>query len=303
MRFDSMIVFSKYRWVGSVDENPGETPLPFPDTLKFVQHAAGDDPAGGDKGAAAAAAAAVIPVDFSFSVAAEAGARPMKTGGGAEDKEKGSRKDKGAEERGSRKEKEPSQGEGNDSEPMVLDQTDSDLEDDADDVLAVKAAIAPARPRRESAKAAKYDFSEVDDFDLEEEDDDAERNFRGRVTATVAKSAAPTAAPKRRSVGAGGEKKEAKKRKRTSVGSEKTTPEVLTISDETSDSGAFSEDELSEDAATKQSSEPEEIAPRRASGGAPSAAAKPKVSKKFVLDSDDDSDEETPETEDSDFEA
>ena len=41
--FDSCVVFGRYAWVGTVDENPGVTPLPFPDALKHVAAAAAAD--------------------------------------------------------------------------------------------------------------------------------------------------------------------------------------------------------------------------------------------------------------------
>ena len=41
--FDSCVVFGRYAWVGTVDENPGEAPLPFPDALKHVAAAAAAD--------------------------------------------------------------------------------------------------------------------------------------------------------------------------------------------------------------------------------------------------------------------
>ena len=175
--FDSMIVFSTLL-VGTAETNPGEEPMPFPEELKHVETAAeADQPP------------PATPADFAFSVAAEEGAAPKKSAVSADRCERDGAKN---------------------DERFTEDQS-SDEDVDEDDRAARRlithtadASRPSARPRRESAKAARYDFSEVDDFDLEEEEEEEEKVFRGRVTATVAKEAAPLAAPKRRSVDAAG---------------------------------------------------------------------------------------------------
>tara|TARA_B110000977_G_scaffold194156_1_gene270308 strand:- start:46883 stop:48181 length:1299 start_codon:yes stop_codon:yes gene_type:complete len=290
--FDSMIVFSKYKWVGTVESNPGEEPLPFPDELKFVQDAVSGR-AEGEISNAKEPLPTTIP-DFTFSVAAEEGAKPVKTG----NVEKADKTGK------TEATKDSNARSTEDDAPMEIDNSDSDITDEEDRAAVEKASTnPPARPRRESAKAARYDFSEVDDFDLEEKSDEEEKVFRGRVTATVAKESALLAAPKRKSVGAS-EKSNAPKRVKPTVpkpAARKT--EVLTISDD--DDG---DDEPEPIATSKKSSshsekEKKETAPaRRVSAGVPRAAAAAPPKKKFVLDSDDDSDEDE-EEEDSDFEA
>ena len=295
--FDSMIVFSTCFWVGTAETNPGEEPMPFPEELKHVQTAAeADQPP------------PATPADFAFSVAAEEGAAPKKSAVSADRRERDGAKN---------------------DERFTEDQS-SDEDVDEDDRAARRlitdtadASRPSARPRRESAKAARYDFSEVDDFDLEEEEEEEEKVFRGRVTATVAKEAAPLAAPKRRSVGAAGAGA-AKKAKSKSpaepaakpaavflqTGDSASPPEVVAISDDDGDEPP----ERGPAAGGKQTSllgflggkkAEAEVPPRRASAGAPrAAAAAPKPSKKFVLDSDSDSDSDSePEDEDSDFEA
>jgi hypothetical protein len=300
--FDSMIVFSTCFWVGTAETNPGEEPMPFPEELKHVQTAAeADQPP------------PATPADFSFSVAAEEGAAPKKSAVSADHRERdGAKNDEGQTRDKARR------------ATVSLDQiSDEDVDEDdrAARSPAADASRPSARPRRESAKAARYDFSEVDDFDLEEEEEE-EKVFRGRVTATVAKEAAPLAAPKRRSVGAAGAGA-AKKAKSDSpaepapkpaavflqTGHSASPPEVVAISDDDGDEPP----ERGPAAGGKQTSllgflggkKAEAEAPRRASAGAPrAAAAAPKPSKKFVLDSDSDSDSDSePEDEDSDFEA
>jgi hypothetical protein len=303
--FDSMIVFSTCFWVGTAETNPGEEPMPFPEELKHVQTAAeADQPP------------PATPADFAFSVAAEEGAAPKKSAVSADHRERdGAKNDEGQTRDKARR------------ATVSLDQiSDEDVDEDdrAARSPAADASRPSARPRRESAKAARYDFSEVDDFDLEEEEEEEEKVFRGRVTATVAKEAAPLAAPKRRSVGAAGAGA-AKKAKSNSpaepapkpaavflqTGHSASPPEVVAISDDDGDEPP----ERGPAAGGKQTSllgflggkkeAAAAAAPRRASAGAPrAAAAAPKPSKKFVLDSDSDSEsEEEEEEEDSDFEA
>ena len=292
--FDSMIVFSTCFWVGTAETNPGEEPMPFPEELKHVQTAAeADQPP------------PATPADFAFSVAAEEGAAPKKSAVSADRCERDGAKN---------------------DERFTEDQS-SDEDVDEDDRAARRlithtadASRPSARPRRESAKAARYDFSEVDDFDLEEEEEEEEKVFRGRVTATVAKEAAPLAAPKRRSVDAAGAGAAKKAKSNTpaepaavflQTGYSASPPEVVAISDDDGDEPP----ERGPAAGGKQTSllgflggkkeAAAAAAPRRASPGAPrAAAAAPKPSKKFVLDSDSDSEsEEEEEEEDSDFEA
>ena len=299
--FDSMIVFSTCFWVGNAEENPGEEPRPFPEELKHVQAAAGAEAPNAEKETTTAPAKLA---DFAFSVAAEEGAAPKKS-------VVSDTRDVGNEGEQTRATAERA--------AISLDQS-SDEDADEDDRAAAAAAARPARPRRESAKAARYDFSEVDDFELEEEEEEEEEKvFRGRVTATVAKEAAPLAAPKRRSVGAasGAAKKarsdSAAEPPPAAAAARSASPsEVVAISDDDDDDDD-APPEPSRGAGGKQTSllgflggkKAEAEAPRRASAGAPrAAAAAPKPSKKFVLDSDSDSDSDSePEDEDSDFEA
>ena len=299
--FDSMIVFSTCFWVGNAEENPGEEPRPFPEELKHVQAAAGAEAPNVEKAETATPATLA---DFAFSVAAEEGAAPKKSVVSASDVGNEGEQTRATAERAA----------------ISLDQSSDEDADDDDRAAAAAAAARPARPRRESAKAARYDFSEVDDFELEEEEEEEEKVFRGRVTATVAKEAAPLAAPKRRSVGAasGAAKKArsdsaAEPPPAAAAAARSASPsEVVAISDDDDDDDA--PPEPSRGAGGKQTSllgflggkkAEAEVPPRRASAGAPrAAAAAPKPSKKFVLDSDSDSDSDSePEDEDSDFEA
>ena len=299
--FDSMIVFSTCFWVGNAEENPGEEPRPFPEELKHVQAAAGAEAPNAEKETTTTPAKLA---DFAFSVAAEEGAAPKKS-------VVSDTRDVGNEGEQTRATAERA--------AISLDQSSDEDADEDDRAAAAAAAARPARPRRESAKAARYDFSEVDDFELEEEEEEEEKVFRGRVTATVAKEAAPLAAPKRRSVGAasGAAKKarsdSAAEPPPAAAAARSASPsEVVAISDDDDDDDD-APPEPSRGAGGKQTSllgflggkKAEAEAPRRASAGAPrAAAAAPKPSKKFVLDSDSDSDSDSePEDEDSDFEA
>ena len=313
--FDSMIVFARYFWVGTVAENPGEEPLPFPEELRHVQVAAGG---GGDGSRPEETlegkdSKTSLTDYFGFSVAAEEGAKPMKV-------KEATAAQTSAPNADVKKGRSP----GNSSQaPIALDDSDDDDDDDDEND-----AARVARPRRASAKGARYDFSESDDRALEEEDREDERVFRGRITATVAKEAAPMKAPKKRasfeSVGKGSPRGSNAKRVKGSdwMPKEKTPPsEVVSFGDDDED-----RDEPLErrPAAQKQTSllgflggktaaredpreEPVAAPARRVSAGAPRAAAvAPRPSKKFVLDSDDDSDDSDDsdeEEKDSDFEA
>lgn len=91
--FDSCVVFGRYAWVGTVEENPGEEPMPFPEQLAHVAAAAAADPAADAKEdeeedldpavaavVAAARAAHKPPTEadmWNASVAAEEGAKPI----------------------------------------------------------------------------------------------------------------------------------------------------------------------------------------------------------------------------------
>ena len=277
--FDSMIVFSTCFWVGTAETNPGEEPMPFPEELKHVQTAAeADQPP------------PATPADFAFSVAAEEGAAPKKSAVSADRRERDGAKN---------------------DERFTEDQS-SDEDVDEDDRAARRlitdtadASRPSARPRRESAKAARYDFSEVDDFDLEEEEEE-EKVFRGRVTATVAKEAAPLAAPKRRSVAAAGAGA-AKKAKSDAPAPRADPSEVVAISDDDDDDDGNDDapPELRPAAGRKQTSLLGFLGGKKeAAAAAPPAVAAPKPSKKFVLDSESESESESgEEEEDSDFEA
>jgi hypothetical protein len=301
--FDSMIVFSTCFWVGNAEENPGEEPRPFPEELKHVQAAAETEAPNAEKETRISAPAKLA--DFAFSVAAEEGAAPKKS---VVSDTRDEYRNEGEQTRATAE-----------RAAVSLDQSSDEDADEDDRAAAAAAAARPARPRRESAKAARYDFSEVDDFELEEEEEEEEKVFRGRVTATVAKEAAPLAAPKRRSVGAasGAAKKarsdSAAEPPPAAAAARSASPsEVVAISDDDDDDDD-APPEPSRGAGGKQTSllgflggkKAEAEAPRRASAGAPrAAAAAPKPSKKFVLDSDSDSDSDSePEDEDSDFEA
>ena len=150
--FDSMIVFSTCFWVGNAEENPGEEPRPFPEELKHVQAAAGAEAPNAEKAETATPATLA---DFAFSVAAEEGAAPKKSVVSASDVGNEGEQTRATAERAA----------------ISLDQSSDEDADDDDRAAAAAAAARPARPRRESAKAARYDFSEVDDFELEEEEE------------------------------------------------------------------------------------------------------------------------------------
>ena len=285
--FDSMIVFSTCFWVGTAETNPGEEPMPFPEELKHVQTAAeADQPP------------PATPADFSFSVAAEEGAAPKKSAVSADHRERdGAKNDEGQTRDKARR------------ATVSLDQiSDEDVDEDdrAARSPAADASRPSARPRRESAKAARYDFSEVDDFDLEEEEEEEEKVFRGRVTATVAKEAAPLAAPKRRSVAAAGAGA-AKKAKSDAPAPRADPSEVVAISDDDDDDDGNDDapPELRPAAGRKQTSLLGFLGGKKeAAAAAPPAVAAPKPSKKFVLDSESESESESgEEEEDSDFEA
>jgi hypothetical protein len=210
--FDSAIVFSRYSWVGDAESNPEETPLPFPEQLKHVQAAAaategeGEGPAGGEEtDASGPAADASKPpptpeVNFAASVAAEEGAKPVVSAVFELDD------DEHPKAAAARAPPEGSDGTGRSEDDRSADVVRLDDSSDDSDAVgdggdATEARSNPSsRPRRASARAATYRFDEGGDSDFEEEEEEEERVFRGRVTATVAKEAAPMkeAAPKRR---------------------------------------------------------------------------------------------------------
>ena len=301
--FDSMIVFSTCHWVGTAEANPGEHPMPFPEELKHVQAAAASASSPEAEKPRPAA-----PADFAFSVAAEEGAKPKTSAVAADRRERdGEKRDEGR----AMGANEPQR---TAASVDLGDDEDAD-EDDRAAAAAVAASAPSARPRRESAKAARYDFSEVDDFDLEEEEEEDERVFRGRVTATVAKEAAPLAAPKRRSVSAAGAGAAKKAESGAPAPLAASPPEVVAVGDDDEDEDADAVREPRPTAGGRQTSllgflggkKEEAAAARRVSAGARrAAAAAPKPSKKFVLDSESESESESEsgkEENDSDFEA
>ena len=294
--FDSMIVFSTCHWVGTAEANPGEEPMPFPEELKHVQAAAAK---GSESSPEAEKPPPATLADFAFSVAAEEGAKPKTSVRGEREKT-----DEGPAARERTKD-------ASERVDVSLDLSgDEDVDEDDRAAAAAAAAAAAsrpsARPRRESAKAARYDFSEVDDFDLEEEEEEEEKVFRGRVTATVAKEAAPLAAPKRRSVAAAGAGA-AKKAKSDAPAPRADPSEVVAISDDDDDDDGNDDapPELRPAAGRKQTSLLGFLGGKKeAAAAAPPAVAAPKPSKKFVLDSESESESESgEEEEDSDFEA
>ena len=309
--FDSMIVFSRYAWVGTADANPGEEPLPFPTQLKHVVAAAAA-PSADDK----PDVPTTPDVEFSFSVAADPTAKPKTSVAVAGDDAPAAKRPRGSS-------RSPLDTDDIDAAGTEDDGTNEGDAGEEDDDEGRRKPAPVARPRRESAKAARYDFD--NDFDNEEEEEEEEeRVFRGRATATVAKAPAPMPAPKRRgSAGAtaGGAGAAAKKQKRA---------EVVAISDD-DDEAPSAQREAAKSAEREKaggkaiqggggqtsllgflgrgggggdddggSGEEAKKPAARQSAGVPRAAA-PK--KKFVIDSDDsDEDEEMEEDDDSDFE-
>ena len=337
--FDSCVVFGRYAWVGTVEENPGEEPMPFPEQLAHVAAAAAADPAAHEKGGPSAdeeedldpAVAAVVaaaraahkpPTEadlWNASVAAEEGAKPIVSRHVANDDDD---KDEDDDEKPAiRRESASAPARSDDGDDTAGDDTAGD--DTAGDDTAVR------RPRRESAKAvdyAKYDEGEDDMFDDDDDDDDGDRVFRGRATATVAK-AAPAGFSAHGS-GLGKREKATKPRARRApkkeTKKEAKADEVISIDDDEEDDEADDEedddtrkddDEGSDDeplaarpAANKQSSLLGFLKPKDDGGGgekprprrASAEAAKRKpVKRKHVLDSDDD-DEDEDESEDDD---
>ena len=311
--FDSMIVFSRHAWVGTADANPGEEPLPFPEQLKHVAAAAAA-PSADDK----PDVPTTPDVEFSFSVAADPTAKPKTSVAVAGDDAPPAKRPRGSS-------RSPLDTDDIDAAGIEDDGTNEGDAGEEDDDEGRRKPAPVARPRRESAKAARYDFD--NDFDNEEEEEEEEeRVFRGRATATVAKAPAPMPAPKRRgSAGAtaGGAGAAAKKQKRA---------EVVAISDD-DDEAPSAQREAAKSAEREKaggkaiqggggqtsllgflgrgdggggggggggSGEEAKKPAARQSAGVPRAAA-PK--KKFVIDSDDsDEDEEMEEDDDSDFE-
>mmetsp|Transcript_9086 Transcript_9086/g.41114 ORF Transcript_9086/g.41114 Transcript_9086/m.41114 type:complete len:464 (-) Transcript_9086:48-1439(-) len=314
--FDSCVVFGRYAWVGTVEENPGEEPMPFPDQLAHVAAAAAanppkdakKDPSADDEeedldpavaAVVAAARAAHKPLTeadmWNASIAAEEGAKPIVSS-------------------------------------HVANDDDDDDDAGGDDDTAGDAGGQPRRPRRESAKAvnyAKYDEGDDDVFDDLDDDEDGDRVFRGRATATVAKAA--PAGFSAHSSGLGKKEKAAPKKPRPpkkETKNEAKTDEVISIDDDDEDDDHVDDDARKDD---DEGSDDEPLAARpaankRAGGGGQSSllgflkpkgdggggdkprprrasaeAAKPKpVKRKHVLDSDDDDEDESEDDDDDD---
>ena len=327
--FDSCVVFSRYAWVGTVDENPGETPLPFPDALKHVAAAAAADKNvdGNDKNdesakkeedeepmdpavaacVAAAKAAYKPPTEadlWTQSVAAEEGAKPIVSRNIADDDDDD--EDAPADEpRGAKRDHPDAKRESDDDDGVIEVGSDTD-DDDARPTQTQGTDAGGRRPRRESAKAvnyAKYDGGD-DDGLFEEEEEEEAGVFRGRATATVAKEAPAGFAAHSSGMGKK-EKAPAKPRapKKEKEKKKEEEKEVISIDDDGSEDD---EPLAARPAATggqksllgflKPGAWGEKPRPKRASV----EAAKP-VKRKHVLDSDDDEeDEDESEEEDDD---
>ena len=193
--FDSCVVFGRYAWVGTVDENPGETPLPFPDALKHVAAAAADkNDNGNDKNdesakkedeeepmdpavaacVAAAKAAYKPPTEadlWTQSVAAEEGAKPIVSRNIADDDDDDD--DAPADEPRGAKRIHPDAKRESDDDGVIEVGSDTD-DDEARPTQTQGTDAGGRRPRRESAKAvnyAKYDGGDDELFEEEEEEE------------------------------------------------------------------------------------------------------------------------------------
>ena len=320
--FDSCVVFGRYAWVGTVDENPGETPLPFPDALKHVAAAAADkNDNGNDKNdesakkedeeepmdpavaacVAAAKAAYKPPTEadlWTQSVAAEEGAKPIVSRNIADDDDDDD--DAPADEPRGAKRIHPDAKRESDDDGVIEVGSDTD-DDEARPTQTQGTDAGGRRPRRESAKAVNYAKYDGGDDELFEEEEEEAGVFRGRATATVAKEAPAGFAA--HSLGPGKKEKAPAKPRAPKKEKEKKKEEVISIDDNSSDDD---EPLAARPAATggqksllgflKPGAGGEKPRPKRASV----EAAKP-VKRKHVLDSDDDEeDEDESEEEDDD---
>ena len=255
--FDSCVVFGRYAWVGTVDENPGETPLPFPDALKHVAAAAADkNDNGNDKNdesakkedeeepmdpavaacVAAAKAAYKPPTEadlWTQSVAAEEGAKPIVSRNIADDDDDDD--DAPADEpRGAKRIHPDAKRESDDDDGVIEVGSDTD-DDEARPTQTQGTDAGGRRPRRESAKAVNYAKYDGGDDELFEEEEEEEAGvFRGRATATVAKEAPAGFAA--HSLGPGKkEKAPAKPRAPKKEKKKEEEEEVISIDDDGSD--------------------------------------------------------------------
>jgi hypothetical protein len=314
--FDSCVVFGRYAWVGTVDENPGETPLPFPDALKHVAAATADkNDNGNDKNdesakkedeeepmdpavaacVAAAKAAYKPPTEadlWTQSVAAEEGAKPIVSRNIADDDDDDD--DAPADEPRGAKRIHPDAKRESDDDGVIEVGSDTD-DDEARPTQTQGTDAGGRRPRRESAKAVNYAKYDGGDDELFEEEEEEEAGvFRGRATATVAKEAPAGFAA--HSLGPGKkEKAPAKPRApKKEKKKEEEEEEVISIDDDGSDDDeplaarpAAKGGQKSLLGFLKPGAGGEKPRPKRASV----EAAKP-VKRKHVLDSDDDEDDE-----------
>ena len=312
--FDSCVVFGRYAWVGTVDENPGETPLPFPDALKHVAAAAADkNDNGNDKNdesakkedeeepmdpavaacVAAAKAAYKPPTEadlWTQSVAAEEGAKPIVSRNIADDDDDDD--DAPADEPRGAKRIHPDAKRESDDYGVIEVGSDTD-DDEARPTQTQGTDAGGRRPRRESAKAVNYAKYDGGDDELFEEEEEEAGVFRGRATATVAKEAPAGFAA--HSLGPGKkEKAPAKPRAPKKEKKKEEEEEVISIDDDGSDDDeplaarpAAKGGQKSLLGFLKPGAGGEKPRPKRASV----EAAKP-VKRKHVLDSDDDEDDE-----------
>jgi hypothetical protein len=311
--FDSCVVFGRYAWVGTVDENPGETPLPFPDALKHVAAAAADkNDNGNDKNdesakkedeeepmdpavaacVAAAKAAYKPPTEadlWTQSVAAEEGAKPIVSRNIADDDDDDD--DAPADEPRGAKRIHPDAKRESDDYGVIEVGSDTD-DDEARPTQTQGTDAGGRRPRRESAKAVNYAKYDGGDDELFEEEEEEAGVFRGRATATVAKEAPAGFAA--HSLGPGKKEKAPAKPRAPKKEKKKEEEEVISIDDDGSDDDeplaarpAAKGGQKSLLGFLKPGAGGEKPRPKRASV----EAAKP-VKRKHVLDSDDDEDDE-----------
>ena len=311
--FDSCVVFGRYAWVGTVDENPGETPLPFPDALKHVAAAAADkNDNGNDKNdesakkedeeepmdpavaacVAAAKAAYKPPTEadlWTQSVAAEEGAKPIVSRNIADDDDDDD--DAPADEPRGAKRIHPDAKRESDDYGVIEVGSDTD-DDEARPTQTQGTDAGGRRPRRESAKAVNYAKYDGGDDELFEEEEEEAGVFRGRATATVAKEAPAGFAA--HSLGPGKKEKTPAKPRAPKKEKKKEEEEVISIDDDGSDDDeplaarpAAKGGQKSLLGFLKPGAGGEKPRPKRASV----EAAKP-VKRKHVLDSDDDEDDE-----------
>ena len=341
--FDSVIIFSRFSWVGTAEENPGEEPLPFPESLKHVQEAAEAEPSRTDAAADASVKPGASPLDpviakaleereraeaanpkpktdpsvvdfFAGSVAAEEGAKPMlsvvEDDGGA-----AAAAMRSAYPAGDGK----SPAKAANTHAIVVDDEDDDDDEDEDDGGGGGGRRASARPQRESAKAMKYTYDDDDEMDDDEDDDDdAAQVFRGKAAErgpapaqlfapVFAKAAAKPTKPKPAAKSRASVDAVTKAQPPAKKSKAEKKKEVISIDDdeEEEEGGDEEEEEEDDDEDDDVVVVPKQKPLRRASASASEAKRKRALEESDEEDEEDESESELEEEEDddSDFDA